>query len=107
MKQILIDELKNFFNMNIEDNLIKLEKDSKVRAISGLTTLIKGLNDPTTSPKEIAQQLEDIIVCISLKSKNATDLERSLKSILENYQEKLANYEIEAEESASSFTARC
>lgn len=107
MKQILIDELKKFFNMNIEDNLIKLEKDSKVRAISGLTTLIKGLNDPTTSPKGIAQQLEDVIVCILIKDKNATDLERSLKSILENYQEKLASYEIEAEDSTSSFTARC
>jgi undecaprenyl pyrophosphate synthase len=103
MKQILIDELKKFFKMNKEDNLIKLEKDSKVKAISGLSTLIKGLNDPITSPKEIVQQVEDVIVCISLKNKNATDLERSLKSILESYQEKLENGEIEFEGKSGSY----
>lgn len=106
MKQILIDELKKFFNMNKEDNLIKLAKDSKIRTINGLATLITSLNEPAISPKEIAQQVEDIIVCISIKNKN-TELEISLKNILESYQEKLATGEIEFQEGISSFTSRC
>ena len=105
MKQILIDELKKFFNMNKEDNLIKLTKDSQIRTIDGLADLITSLNDPATSPKEIVQRLEDIIVCISIK-KNVTDVEKSLKNILENYQEKLATGEIEFQEGTSFFTTR-
>lgn len=103
MKQLLINELKKFFKLKETDNLIKLEKDSKIRAISGLSILIQGLNDPITSPKEIVQQLEDVIVCISLKNKNVTDLEISLKSILESFQEKLDNGEIEFEVNSSFY----
>ncbi len=104
MKQKLIDELKKFFNMDKEDKLVKLAEDRKIRTISGLAALITSLNDPAISPKEIAQQLENIIVCISIKNNNVTDLEQSLKNILENYQEELATSEIKFQEGVSSFT---
>lgn len=89
MKKILSDELKKFFNIDKSDNVIKLAKQREIKTISGLVTLITSLNDTTTSPKEVAQQLEDIVVCILIKGNNATDLEKSLKNFLECYQEKL------------------
>lgn len=101
MKQELIIELKHFFKLDNQDDIMALEKDSKVSTINGLSTLIKSLNDQSTSPKEIAQQVEHIVVCISMKRERATDLEKSLKSALEKYQQKLDNGEIAFEETSS------
>lgn len=106
MKQSLSDELKKIFNLNKEDNLITLVKDRRVRSISGLSSLITSLNDSTVSPKTIAQQLEDVIVCISIKDKDATELETSLKIILEAFQDTLITGEIELQDEVSSLTFR-
>ncbi|WED42692.1 hypothetical protein [Legionella cardiaca] len=103
MKQILINELKKVFNLGKEDNLSKLEKDNKAAAVPGLLTLIKKLNDASTSPKEIALQVEEVVVCIALKDTKATELEKSLKQALENYQDKLESGEIEMPDVSSSY----
>ena len=103
MKQILINELKKCFQLKKEENLVELAESTTVKSISGLSALIKSLTESTASPKEITQQVEDVLVCIAMKNKPTTDLEKSLTTALSDYQKKLQTGEIEIYDS-SRFT---
>lgn len=106
MKQELIEELKKNFKLPPEAELNNLKKNKEAMTIKGLVALIEGVNDPTTSPKEIAQRLENVIVCIAINNTHATPLEKSLQRSLESFQNKLASGEIDFQERTSSFSLR-
>jgi hypothetical protein len=103
MKQELITELRAFFKLDQQETLMSLEKNSKYNMINGLLPLIKSLNDPSISPKEIAQQVENVIVNIFIKREKATDLEKALKSVLEKFQQKLDNGDISFDDNFSTY----
>lgn len=91
VKQELLDELEQLFKSYPKKQAFLLTSNKTVKAISGFDDLINTLRDLKSSPKQVALQVEAVIINITMKQAAATELEQSLKKLLEEYQDKLRN----------------
>ena len=93
MNEKLVSTLKNFFNFNKNQSINELALLPEVKAIGGLVTLLKSIDEAGTSPKIIAQNLEDVIVRIYLQTP-PSELEKELLTILEKVQAEQSREEL-------------
>lgn len=81
MREQLTSALKSLFDLSEKDALTIIVKALNAKNIAGLATLITSLGKTETNPKEIVQNLEDVIVQIAIK-KHPTQFEERLCDIL-------------------------